>query len=186
MPVKIKPPMITVLGFDPGASGGVAILGELDPVVFPMPETHRDLWELVRTYGPTVRHAKDVFAFVEQVGGFMGRAAGEKGSANRASAHTMFRFGYGAGMIEAFLIAADIPYELVPPQRWQKGGPDSLGISPRKNGEGKTAWKGRLRSHAQRLFPGLRVTSATADALLIAEWGRRRLQPAQPAARYNA
>lgn len=186
MPVKINPPKLTVLGFDPGVSGGVAILSGLDPVALPMPETYRDLWELVRTYGPAVRRVRDVFAFAEQVGGYMGRAAGEKGSANRASAHTMFRFGYGAGMIEAFLIAADIPYELVPPQRWQRSGPDSLGISPRKKGEGKTAWKGRLRSHAQRLFPGLRVTSATADALLLAEWGRRRLQPPQPAARYNA
>jgi len=185
VPVKTGSHRITVLGFDPGASGGIAVLGGAEPLALPMPETCRDLWGLVRGYGPAIRRVKDVFAFVEQVGGFMGRAAGEQGTANRASAHTMFRFGYGAGMIEAFLIAADIPYELVPPQRWQKGGSDSLGISPRKKGEGKAAWKGRLRSHAQRLFPGLRVTSATADALLLAEWGRRHLQLTQPAARYN-
>jgi hypothetical protein len=56
---------------------------------------------------------------------------------------------------------------LVRPQKWQ--GYLSLGKS-----EGdKTKWKNKLKQRAQSLFPSLDVTLATADALLLLEYGNK-------------
>lgn len=61
-----------------------------------------------------------------------------------------------------------VPVELVTPQRWQKG--MSVGV---RAGLERADWKRKLKAQAERLFPGQRVTLATADALLILEWARR-------------
>jgi hypothetical protein len=65
----------------------------------------------------------------------------------------------------------DVPCEEVLPSRWQQG----LHISPRKKSEGRVLWKNRLKANAQRLFPEIadKITLATADALLLAEYCRR-------------
>ena len=68
------------------------------------------------------------------------------------------------------LIAAGIPFEEVIPRTWQKG----VGITPRGKGETKTRFKNRLKAKASQLFPKVNVTLATADALLIAEFCRRK------------
>lgn len=49
------------------------------------------------------------------------------------------------------------------------------GIPPKKNTEKKTQWKNRLRSHAQRLFPDYKIIIQVADSVLIAEYGRRKM-----------
>ena len=60
------------------------------------------------------------------------------------------------------LTAAGIPFERVRPQQWQK----SLGCLTKGD-------KNVTKRKAQELFPMMKVTHATADALLIAEYGRR-------------
>jgi hypothetical protein len=64
-----------------------------------------------------------------------------------------------------------VSFDLVAPGTWQK----AFGLA-RKKGEAHGKWKARLRQKAQQLFPqlGRRVTLKTCDALLIAEYGRRR------------
>jgi hypothetical protein len=54
--------------------------------------------------------------------------------------------------------------ELITPQKWQK----KLGLGTSK-GLTPTQWKNKLKAEAQRLFPDIRVTLKTADALLILE-----------------
>jgi hypothetical protein len=78
---------------------------------------------------------------------------------------------YGSYLsLRAMLVAAGLPFEDCPPKRWQS----HLGIPPRAKGEDDRKWKNRLKARAQQLFPSVRrVTLATADALLIAEWCRR-------------
>jgi hypothetical protein len=66
------------------------------------------------------------------------------------------------------LIASGVPFEAVTPGKWQK----EFGLLAKK-GETKTAKKNRHKARAQELFPDLKITHATADALLIAEYGRR-------------
>lgn len=147
------------LGLDPGASGGIASLyrGGLTAIAASA-LTLRDLWEWLRPVTPGFA----TYAVLEKVGGFV------KGNATPGSA--MFNFGANYGALEMALVAAGIPYEVVTPAVWQKG----LGVPGRKKNESKTAWKNRLKARAQALFPGAKVTLATADALLIAEYCRRK------------
>ena len=101
------------MGIDPGVSGGIAIIGMSDgkPTVFdswPMRslESLADLWDVIY-------HSSDTYnltCFVEKVGGYVG-GVGQPGS-------MMFTFGKSYGSLLAFLVAAQIPYEEIPPQRW--------------------------------------------------------------------
>jgi hypothetical protein len=80
-----------------------------------------------------------------------------------------FMMNYGA--LQMAVASIDVPCEEVLPSRWQQG----LHISPRKKSEGRVLWKNRLKANAQRLFPEIadKITLATADALLLAEYCRR-------------
>ena len=73
-----------------------------------------------------------------------------------------FSFGRGYGNLEMALTAAGIPFERVRPQVWQK----ALGCMTKGD-------KNVSKRKAQELFPQLKITHATADALLLAEFGRR-------------
>lgn len=81
-----------------------------------------------------------------------------------------FAFGMSYGACRMALAAAAIPYEEVTPSKWQK----EMGIANKGNGESRTQFKGRLRARAQLLFPREQITLATADALLLAEYARRK------------
>lgn len=151
------------LGIDPGVSGGLALVSENGrSEAIPTPATERDIWEWFQWRGPngqTVAGAD--YAVIERVHAMPGN--GVSG---------MFRFGQSYGFLRACLIAAGIPFEEVEARTWQK----ALGISPRKikAGESKTQFKNRLKNRAACLFPQITVTLATADALLIAEYCRRK------------
>jgi len=134
-----------------------------------MPDDLLNVWYWVNWFSVTSRQGKnDVRAILEKVGGFMGAGAGEEGNFNRASGHTMFKFGMSYGILKMALVAAGIPFLEVPPQTWQK----EFGIK-RKKGEKKHTFKRRIRLLAQKLFPDVKVTACTADALLLTEYGRR-------------
>lgn len=145
------------IGIDPGKSGGIAILYMDEVIAAKTPVTPADIYSHLKTY------SRKCTAVIEQVGGYIGE--GQPGSA-------MFNFGRGVGHLEMALLACGIPAESVPPRKWQK----AMGISSRKKTETKAQWKSRLKSVAQRLFPSENVTLATADALLIAEYCRRKYE----------
>lgn len=148
----------TYIGIDPGASGGIAVLHSDGGIqAEPMPKTETDLWDFIHDGDTT-----NVFAIVEQVGGFVG-GKGQPGSA-------MFKFGQNYGSVRMALVAAKIPFETVAPQVWQS----KLGIQKRSKGEAKSKHKSRLKSKAQQLFPNEKVTLQTADALLLMEYLRRK------------
>lgn len=79
-----------------------------------------------------------------------------------------FRFGYNAGMLHAMVIASGYRLQFRTPQQWQRG----FGLLKRK-GETITQKKNRHKAKAQELYPGLRVTHAVADALLISTFCRQ-------------
>lgn len=148
------------LGADPGLGGGLAFLFGDGPVplIWPMPATDRDLWDEVdRHLGPGVA----AYAVLEKVGGFV--------QGNPAPGSAMFRFGASYGALRMALTASGYSWDEVTPQKWQK----AMGVAPRQKGEAKGAHKNRLKALAQRLFPGIKVTLATCDALLLAEYCRR-------------
>ena len=68
--------------------------------------------------------------------------------------------------MRGLLTAAGVSFEECSPQRWQK----ELHIAPREKGEKPSTWKNRLRGKAAQLYPKIRTTLATADALLLAHY----------------
>ncbi len=150
--------MKTVIAVDPGLSGGIAVHWESEPVkTYPMPSTEGDLVNLLRELTPD---PANTIAFVEEVGGYIGKA--QPGS-------SAFKFGRNFGFLLGVLQTTGIRIELVRPQKWQK----ALGLGHASGCVSKTEWKNKLKAHAQRLYPHLKPTLATADALLILEFGLR-------------
>jgi crossover junction endodeoxyribonuclease RuvC len=141
--------MSTFIGIDPGQSGGIAVLADSAPAIaWKMPETERDVWDLF----PSYMMAPDAFAMIEKVASRPGQGVA-----------SMFKFGKNYGMLRGMLVAACIPFAEVPPGVWQK----SLGCLSKGD-------KNVTKARAQQLFPTLKITHATADALLLAEYCRRK------------
>lgn len=143
------------LGIDPGLSGGVAALTKSGMWVTAqkMPATERDLLELLQEvrrdaagYG-----TDQIRATLEFV-----RSSPQMGVASA------FKFGAGYGGLRMALAASAIPFDEVTPQKWQ------VAMRCRSGGD-----KNVTKRRAQELFPGGAVTHAIADALLLAEYGRR-------------
>jgi crossover junction endodeoxyribonuclease RuvC len=148
------------LGIDPGLSGGLAVInaGGLSPLATRMPVSHHDILHWLRKHKGGLGVLS--FAVVEKVGAM---------PTDGRSSLARFMMNYGA--LQMALVSIAIPYEIELPTRWQQG----LHISPRKKSEGRVLWKNRLKANAQRLFPEIadKITLATADALLLAEYCRR-------------
>lgn len=139
--------MITI-GIDPGVNGGIAWIYRGIPCSERMPETAKDLWELMNG----IASLGECRAYIEQVH-----------SSPQMGVKSAFTFGQGFGHLEMALTAAGIPFERVRPQVWQK----TLGCMTKGD-------KNITKRKAQELFPEIRVTHAVADALLIAYYGTKR------------
>lgn len=142
--------MKACIGIDPGQSGGIAIIAEgLAPWAVNMPETERDIWDTIRALKSW--SDREAVACIERV-----HAMPKQGVTST------FTFGRGYGALRMALIASEIPFRDVTPQAWQKE------LKCLTGGD-----KNISKAMAQQLYPSLRVTHKTADALLIAEWLRR-------------
>lgn len=148
-----------MIGLDPGVNGGIAWIANGKACVEKMPDTLQDLWELIDNIRlasqiEVGRHYDNthIRAYLEQVS-----------SSPQMGVKSAFTFGNGFGHLEMALTAAGIPFERVRPQVWQK----AMGCM---TGGDKNVSKRK----AQELFPQIKCTHATSDALLIAEFGRRK------------
>ena len=154
--------MPNFIGIDPGLSGGIAWKDSNWPArSYKMPATDKDLHQMVSMSVPADKSVQ-CFAIVELVTGWM--------PGSRAVTSQMFKLGKNYGAILMALTSLNIPFEVVMARVWQK----ALGIARRKKGESDNKWKNRLKSKAQQLYPKVNVTLATADALLILEYCRRK------------
>jgi crossover junction endodeoxyribonuclease RuvC len=138
------------IGIDPGVGGGIAVVGKKGNVVsaVKMPETERDVLDVIRGYGSNA----ETIGILEHVS-----------ASPQMGVVSAFTFGRGYGALRMALTAAGIPFDEVTPQVWQKR------LSCRSHGD-----KNVTKRRAQELFPLVKVTHANADALLIAEYGRRK------------
>lgn len=151
--------MITVAGIDPGKSGSLSWVGPRATYFStPMPESITAIWSVLS--GFKVDHV------------FLEKAQ----TMPKNGVVPSFNYGHHNGSIEGILTALRIPYTLVKPQVWMKAlhvGADS-----------KLDTKGKSVQVCQRLFPGVDLCpgkrqkphDGMAEALLIAEYGRRVLQ----------
>jgi hypothetical protein len=143
-----------ILGIDPGVRGGLAVL-DADGMVIrlePMPDDELGLVTLVDAIdrAAALAHVRLV-AYLERVQAHKGwHASGA------------FAFGRSVGACLAALMAYEITTEMVAPTRWMR----ALGCLT--GGDKRVTLR-----RARQLFPAQRVTHAVADALLVAEYGRR-------------
>lgn len=161
-----------VVGIDPGQSGGIAKLKEVGGVwrasAVSMPQTERDiadhLWSL---YSEATGESVEIIAFLEQVQVMpairrVQTPSGEIRQEVNPGITSTAKFMQGYGYLRGCLITIGITLEDIRPQVWQK----LLGCMTKGN-------KNVSKAKAQQLFPQLRITHSIADALLIAEAGRR-------------
>lgn len=142
---------MVIIGIDPGVGGGLACLTPDCRVtaVDKMPDTDPDVLQWFAWV--TASGAIPSVAYLEQVS-----------SSPQMGVVSAFTFGRGYGALCMALAALKIRREDVRPQRWQK----ALGCLTKGD-------KNVTKRKAQALFPNVKVTHHLADALLIAEYGRR-------------
>lgn len=146
------------LGIDPGQSGGIACIGEMSngrpsiPWAVKMPQTDKDILDELNFKERFELIGDDdlqIYACLERVHSMPGQGVSSS-----------FKFGEGYGKLQMALIACKIPFDLVTPQGWQKE------LSCLTGGD-----KNVSKRRAQELFPEvLKITHATADALLLARF----------------
>ena len=137
--------MITVIGIDPGWSGGVAMRTDTETKCAKFTGlTERDIVDTLKEYLAFA----DV-CYLEKVHAMPGQGV-----------TSMFKFGTIYGGLLFTTLCLDIPLYHVTPQKWQKS------LNCLSKGD-----KNVTKRRAQELFPDIKITHATADALLIAEYG---------------
>ena len=142
------------MGVDVGANGAIAVISGDGAFVEAhlIPESRKDVSDLIMEFAPNTS-----MAYVEKV-----RSSPQMGIVSA------FTFGCNYERMIMALICHNVPIEEVRPQVWQK----ALAIPPCGD-KTRTEHKRLLKEKAQMLFPNLKITLATADALLIAEFCRR-------------
>lgn len=147
--------MRSVAGIDPGVRGGIAVLDALGRVLFVKAftpnMTHEQLVGVVREADAILGVGGGYDFFIEKVG--FKRGDGGKGA---------FTFGQISGLLRGAVLALEASIHNVYPSMWQAR-LDCL------SGGNKNVTKKRARE----LFPEIKMTHMIADALLIAEYGRR-------------
>jgi hypothetical protein len=145
--------MKAVIGIDPGAKGAAFFKSEgRTELIKLMP------LEAFLAFLKDYKRWYDITVYLERVG-----AMPSDGK------HNAFAFGKNTGSIVGICAAYDLPIIEIAPQVWQ-----------REFRLGSRFPDKKLRKHAhvskaKKLFPKIKVTLETADAILIAEYGYRRI-----------
>jgi crossover junction endodeoxyribonuclease RuvC len=148
-----------IFGIDPGQSGAATAMtfdGQIVDVFVFNDATPADIKEAFKEWQGYIDHGPHK-VFIENV-----HTMPKQGIASAGKFMRHF------GQLEGILVALEIPYELVTPQRWQK----HLGLIGGKGVE-KRDHKNALKGKAQQLWPDHDWTLSTADSALIAEYGRQ-------------
>ena len=139
------------IGIDPGVGGGIAVVGDGEQYHGPPRLKLKDATE------------RDIVEWLNAINVDEPRACIEAVSSSpQMGVVSAFTFGRSYGFLRGLLTALAIPYVEVRPQKWQK----AMGCLSKGD---KNVTKGA----AQRLYPGEKITHATADALLLATYCRR-------------
>lgn len=148
---------LPVMGVDPGVRGGLAVLSGSGKVEylrgFAPGMTELELARIIECGAGMLKSAYGTTCFFEKVGFIKGD--GGLGS---------FTFGRVVGLLRGCLLSSGISIHDVYPAMWQASMECLTGGN-----------KNVSKKRAIELFPDQKITHNIADALLIAEFGRRRL-----------
>ena len=138
------------IGIDPGKNGGIGIIYNDGAYCKRCPATVSEMAEEIKVcmdIAPDIQKQ----AIIEAVHSMPGQGV-----------KSVFTFGEGYGKWLGILAAHKISYIQVSPQKWLK----YYNPLPRDKKERKN----QLKHLAQQRFPGLKITLATADAILLANY----------------
>lgn len=150
------------IGVDPGKNGGIALINSISP----------EINNTVHTFSE-----ENLIGCISEVCEYAGGSENIRCVLEKVNAMphqgvvSMFNFGQNYGFIQGVLKAYNIPFELVPPQKWKK----EFSVTSDKNTSIEVA---------KRLFPNVNLKATErcrkdhdgmAEALLIAEYCRRKL-----------
>jgi hypothetical protein len=151
---------MNILAVDPGQGGGFAWVSyqanTTDKTIYglqKMPSTTKD----IITYLTQLRSIGIEDAVIEDVPKFAGK--------NIPSSTTAVLF-YNVGVIEGTLQTLGFSVVRIAPAVWQK----FFRLGTRRACASTTEWKNKLKAEAQRRYPELEITLATADALLLLDY----------------
>lgn len=163
------------IGIDPGSStGGVAyirtFIGFPDEVTAVKigDLTEKMTWEFFEKMIRETTMGAYAFCIIEKVHSMPGQGVSSS-----------FKFGGNYYGLRMALIGNKIPFDECSPQKWIKYygmKKKIIGTLIDKDGkeknilESKTDWRRRKRQKAEQLFPEVKMTNNTADALLIANY----------------
>lgn len=157
--------MTAIIGVDPGANGGWALIDGQRVELLVMPKAGKDIdWHAVAQWVEGVRPLQGpIIAYVEKTGARPGQGVS-----------SMFRFGLNCGGVYGLLGAMGIPHVAITPQSWK-----------RRVLEGTTKDKAAAIDYCRRRWPNVSLLATPrsrkphdglADALcigqagLLAEW----------------
>jgi hypothetical protein len=137
-----------VVGVDPGYSGAIVVMDMSGTVAAQarLDWTEHDIHDAIAPFEGLVK-----MSYLERV-----HAMPKQGVSST------FKFGTSYGFCRGVLVCCRMPFTEVTPAKWQTV------MKCRSGGDKKVT-----KAAAQRLFPSMKVTHRNADALLIAEYGRR-------------
>ena len=142
------------VGIDPGVSGGIACITSDELFAIKCPSTIADMNDKVEAVVNVAHHTGyKVYATIEAVH-----------SMPKQGVASVFKFGKNYGEWLGILSANKIPYTQVSPQKWMK----IFGSMPKE----KKDRKNHIKHLAQQRYPDNKITLATSDSILIAEYCR--------------
>ena len=138
------------IGIDPGKNGGIGIIYNDLSYCRKCPVTVLEMAEEIKICSEIAPDIQKQ-AIIESVHSMPGQGV-----------KSVFTFGQGYGQWLGILAAHKIPYIQVSPQKWLK----YYNPLPRDKKERKN----QLKHLAQQRFPEIKITLATADAILLANY----------------
>ena len=140
------------IGIDPGKSGGLAFIYNDKCIAMKCPSTVSGMAEELEVCN---KIAPDIqkFAIIEAVHSMPSQGV-----------RSVFTFGQNYGQWLGVLAASKISYVQVTPQKWMR----HYGSLPKEKKERKH----KLKHLAEQRYPDIKVTLATSDAILLANYLR--------------
>ena len=144
------------LGIDPGKSGAICCTdsNRIGDIITTTDLNYAEIWRSLTEY----IQGSSCVACIEAVNAMPGQGVS-----------STFKFGESFGALLMLLAAAGVSFTRVRPASWCS----EFGLK-RDSSETQSEWKNRHKVLAQELFPDVKITHATADALLISEYCRRK------------
>lgn len=164
------------IGIDPGVKGGIVALDEEGRVegIVKMPSTERGIIAELGLYRVGLYRMDIVNGYTSHV--MLERVIPFSAPGRTIGVTSAFTSGKGYGTLLTALTALRLPFDIVMPATWQR----AMGCLTKGD-------KAVSKRRAVQLFPDVKITNYTADALVIAEYCRRFHlgmfgQPSTPAA----